>query len=57
MSNWSLTFDAIELCIASKDFQEAIVLIDGAIAEAQRVMVDPSFLITQLELQKKKLAQ
>jgi hypothetical protein len=52
-TNWDTTFDAINLCIDSKDFKEAKILIDRAIREANRVLVDPTFLVKQLKNQKK----
>ncbi len=53
MSNWDSTFEAIDLCIESKDFEEAKMLIEGAIKEANRVLIDPTFLVEQLRRQQK----
>ena len=52
-TNWDTTFQAIDLCIESKDFEEAKTLIDRAIQEANQVLIDPTFLVKQLRHQRK----
>jgi hypothetical protein len=54
-TNWSSTFQSIDLYIESKDFEAAKELIDEAIMEAHRVMIDPTFLVRQLQGQKKQM--
>ena len=56
-TNWDTTFDAINLCIDCKDFDEASKLIDRAIKEANRVLVDPTFLVKQLKKQRKMVEE
>jgi hypothetical protein len=55
-TDWDARFQAIELCIESKDFDEAKRLIDAAIIEANRVLIDPTFLVRQLRAQKASLS-
>ena len=52
MTDWESTFEAIDLCIESKDFEEARNLIDHAIWKANHVLIDPTFLVKQLNKQK-----
>ena len=54
-TDWDIRFQAIDLAIESKDFENARQLIDAAIIEANRVLIDPTFLVRQLREQRKKL--
>lgn len=54
-TDWDDRFQEIDLCIASKNFSRAKTLIDRAITKANRVLIDPSFLVKELEKQKNSL--
>tara|TARA_Y100001935_G_C16945566_1_gene332146 strand:+ start:324 stop:494 length:171 start_codon:yes stop_codon:yes gene_type:complete len=54
--DWQSTFDAIDLCIESKDFEEAKVLIDEAIKDAERLLINPELLVKQLTKQREDLS-
>jgi hypothetical protein len=54
--DWQSTFDAIELCIESKDFEEAKYLIEEAIKSAEQLLINPELLVEQLKKQREDLA-
>lgn len=54
--DWQSTFDAIDLCIESKDFEEAKYLIEEAIKSAEKLLINPALLVQQLEKQRESLS-
>lgn len=55
MFPWNACFEEIDLCIESKDYEGAKTLIQNAMVEAERALIDPRFLMTQLRGEKIKV--
>jgi len=51
--DWGKRFDGIQHFIRQKDYRKAKILISETLLEAHRSFVDPTFLIRELQQQKK----